>query len=76
MLREGGAQALTSLRMFVVSAGRVCKIHFAHAGQIFMMALCQITDERAFVEDIISSRLSPTDLDVMQKRVNDVFVGE
>jgi len=41
-----------------------------------MIALYQITDERPIVEDIISSRLSPIDLDAMQKGVNDVFVGE
>ena len=37
-------------------AGRVCKIHFAHAGQMFMMALCQITGERVFVDGIIGGR--------------------
>jgi len=55
---------------------RVGKLRFAHAGKMSIIALCQITDERACVEDIISLRLSPTDLDAMQKRVNDVFVGE
>jgi len=54
----------------------VCKIHFAHAVKMFTIVLCQIADERVFVEDIISSRLSPTDLEAMQKRVNDVIVGE
>jgi hypothetical protein len=58
------------------SSCRVCKIHFAHAVKMFTIVLCQIADERVFVEDIISSRLSPTDLEAMQKRVNDVIVGE
>jgi hypothetical protein len=41
-----------------------------------MMAVCQITEERVYAGDIISSQLSPTELDAMQKRVNDVFVGK
>ena len=49
---------------------------FAHAGQTIMMAVCQIADERVFAGDIISLQLSRTDLDAIQQRVNDVFVGE
>jgi len=52
------------------------KIHFAHAGEMFMMSLWRITNEPACVEDIISSRLSPADLQAMQERVNQGFVGE
>lgn len=52
------------------------KIHFAHAGEMFMMSLWRITNEPACVEDIISSRLSPADLQAMQERVNEGFVGE
>jgi hypothetical protein len=40
------------------------------------MAMCQITDERAFVENTISARVSPTDLQAMQEKVKDVLVGE
>ena len=32
-----------------LTAGRACKIHFAHAAQVFMMTVCQTTDERPFV---------------------------
>ena len=32
---------------------RVCKIYFAHAGDLIMMFLCQIADEQHSVEDII-----------------------
>jgi hypothetical protein len=45
---------------FAPKPGRVCKINFAHAGKVIIMSLCQITDERNFVEDIIFLRLSPT----------------
>jgi hypothetical protein len=41
-----------------------------------MIALCQIADERVLPGKIIFSRLPPSDLQAMQKRVNDVFVGE
>jgi len=41
--------------------GRVCKIHFAHAGIMAMVSLCQITDELHFAGDAIFLRLFPTE---------------
>ena len=57
-------------------AGEGVQKSFAHARQVFMMALCQITDERLSPGDITSSRLSLTDLRTMQKKVNEVLSGE
>jgi len=45
---QGPLQQWAGLKKFPGS-GRVCKIHFAHAGEIIVMSLCQIADEQNFL---------------------------